>query len=189
MDVVEPITRPAGGRIRWLDRSGDCTKAQRVRLCGIAPPSARHAGGGRPLAKMKEIIGKKKVRCIQVRDGTPCDGRSPRTTATVSSRNASWTERISRWKWCAAARKSPPDTIDATARNEFRPAHEARVGQATGWIERGEIHQPCGHHLRASLEGLINTTTDCATRRANHAWARSIPRSENIPVFASPNQR
>jgi hypothetical protein len=33
---------------------------------------------------------------------------------------------------------------------------------------------------------LISTTTDCATRRANHAWARSSGRSENIPVFDTP---
>ena len=32
----------------------------------------------------------------------------------------------------------------------------------------------------------VTTTTNCATRRANHAWARSSGRSENIPVFDTP---
>jgi micrococcal nuclease len=50
-----------------------------VRLCGIDAPEGRHAGGPEATAKMKQIVEGKEVQCVQVGDGTPCDGRSKRT--------------------------------------------------------------------------------------------------------------
>jgi endonuclease YncB( thermonuclease family) len=51
-----------------------------VRLCGIDSPEARHAGGPEALAMMAKLIAGKEVQCIQVGDGTPCDGRSKSTS-------------------------------------------------------------------------------------------------------------
>jgi endonuclease YncB( thermonuclease family) len=50
-----------------------------VRLCGIDAPEAGHAGGPEATAKMKQLVLGKEVQCVQVGDGTPCDGRSKRT--------------------------------------------------------------------------------------------------------------
>jgi endonuclease YncB( thermonuclease family) len=50
-----------------------------VRLCGIDSPEARHAGGREASAKMASLIVGKEVQCVQVGDGTPCDGRSKPT--------------------------------------------------------------------------------------------------------------
>src|ERR1700761_4211627 len=51
-------------------------KAVAVRLCGIDAPEARHAGGPEAATKMKSLVANKEVQCVQVGDGTPCDGRS-----------------------------------------------------------------------------------------------------------------
>jgi endonuclease YncB( thermonuclease family) len=51
-----------------------------VRLCGIDSPEARHAGGPEASAKMASLIAGKEVQCVQVGDGTPCDGRSKPTS-------------------------------------------------------------------------------------------------------------
>jgi endonuclease YncB( thermonuclease family) len=51
-----------------------------VRLCGIDSPEARHAGGPEASAKMADLIGGREVQCVQVGDGTPCDGRSKATS-------------------------------------------------------------------------------------------------------------
>jgi micrococcal nuclease len=50
-----------------------------VRLCGIDAPESGHAGGTEATAKMKQLVLGKEVQCVQVGDGTPCDGRSKRT--------------------------------------------------------------------------------------------------------------
>jgi endonuclease YncB( thermonuclease family) len=52
------------------------SKTVRIRLCGIDSPEARHAGGAEATVKMANLIRDKRVHCIQVGGGTPCDGRS-----------------------------------------------------------------------------------------------------------------
>lgn len=59
-------------------RIGDITVP--IRLCGIDSPEAGHAGGPEATAKMAELIRGKDVQCVQVGEGTPCDGRSRPTS-------------------------------------------------------------------------------------------------------------
>lgn len=59
-------------------RNGDKTVA--VRLCGIDSPEANHVGGPEATAKMSELVRGKEVQCVQVGEGTPCDGRSRPTS-------------------------------------------------------------------------------------------------------------
>lgn len=48
----------------------------RVRLCGVDSPERGQRGYGQAAGTLATMIEGKKVRCIQVGGGTPCDGRS-----------------------------------------------------------------------------------------------------------------
>jgi hypothetical protein len=50
-----------------------------IRLCGIDAPEQRCSGYAEARAALRTIVEGKAVRCIQVGEGTPCDGRSKPT--------------------------------------------------------------------------------------------------------------
>jgi len=51
-----------------------------VRLCGIDAPEKGEAGYMKASAALKALVEGKTVRCVQVGDGTVCDGRSKPTS-------------------------------------------------------------------------------------------------------------
>jgi endonuclease YncB( thermonuclease family) len=48
----------------------------RIRICGINAPELGESGAAQATAALRSIVDGKTVRCIQVGDGTLCDGRS-----------------------------------------------------------------------------------------------------------------
>jgi endonuclease YncB( thermonuclease family) len=48
----------------------------RVRLCGIDAPERGQPGYGQAAGALATLIEEKQVHCLQVGEGTPCDGRS-----------------------------------------------------------------------------------------------------------------
>lgn len=73
---VADWTRANDGDTFWLCATGVCTK---IRLCGIDAPEADDSGGRDAGAALKSIVADHPVRCVQVGDGTLCDGRSKPT--------------------------------------------------------------------------------------------------------------
>jgi endonuclease YncB( thermonuclease family) len=57
----------------WLCDAAACRK---IRLCGINAPERGEAGYARASTALADIVSGKSVRCLQVGNGTPCDGRS-----------------------------------------------------------------------------------------------------------------
>jgi endonuclease YncB( thermonuclease family) len=51
----------------------------RVRICGIDAPERGHAGYGQAAGALSNMIEGKTVHCLQVGEGTVCDGRSKPT--------------------------------------------------------------------------------------------------------------
>jgi len=56
--------------------SGSCTD---IRLCGIDAPERECPGYREAGAALRDLVEGKRVRCVQVGGGTPCDGRSKPT--------------------------------------------------------------------------------------------------------------
>jgi endonuclease YncB( thermonuclease family) len=52
----------------------------RVRICGIDAPERGHPGYGRATGVLSNLIEGKTVHCLQVGEGTVCDGRSKPTS-------------------------------------------------------------------------------------------------------------
>lgn len=52
---------------------GEC---KRIRICGIDAPEIGSAGASEATAALRELVDGKVVACIQVGNGTVCDGRS-----------------------------------------------------------------------------------------------------------------
>lgn len=50
----------------------------KVRLCGIDAPESGKSGAAAATLKLTNLAYNKPVRCVQVGNGTPCDGRSKR---------------------------------------------------------------------------------------------------------------
>jgi endonuclease YncB( thermonuclease family) len=48
----------------------------RVRICGIDAPERGQAGYGQAAGVLSNMIEGKMVHCLQIGEGTPCDGRS-----------------------------------------------------------------------------------------------------------------
>jgi endonuclease YncB( thermonuclease family) len=57
----------------------DLSDGTRIRVCGIDAPEHDEAGFIEARAALEAIVGGKTVRCVQVDDGTVCDGRSKPT--------------------------------------------------------------------------------------------------------------
>ena len=53
-------------------------RSVRFRLCGIDAPDAGETGYRAAKSEVEQLIGKS-IRCVQVGNGTPCDGRSKPT--------------------------------------------------------------------------------------------------------------
>ncbi|AWM07618.1 thermonuclease family protein [Bradyrhizobium symbiodeficiens] len=47
-----------------------------IRLCGIDSPERSKPGYGKAAGALAELVEGKQVHCLQVGEGTPCDGRS-----------------------------------------------------------------------------------------------------------------
>jgi endonuclease YncB( thermonuclease family) len=82
--VVVPFTALADAEIKgrakvidgdtlWVDRT-------KIRLCGIDAPERNKPGGSEATRYLKTITKGRDVRCVVVGSGTPCDGRSRRTS-------------------------------------------------------------------------------------------------------------
>jgi len=67
------VDRVVDGDTFWLCDANACRK---MRLCGINAPERGEVGFRRATAALKVIVLTKEVRCVQVGNGTPCDGRS-----------------------------------------------------------------------------------------------------------------
>jgi len=52
----------------------------RVRICGIDAPERGQPGYGQAAGVLSSMIEGKQVHCLQVGEGTPCDGRSKPTS-------------------------------------------------------------------------------------------------------------
>lgn len=48
-----------------------------IRLCGIDSPERSRPGYGKAAGALADMVEGKQVHCLQVGEGTPCDGRSP----------------------------------------------------------------------------------------------------------------
>ena len=55
----------------------------RVRICGIDAPERGHAGYGHAAGVLSSMIEGKTVHCLQVGEGTVCDGRSRPTSCPL----------------------------------------------------------------------------------------------------------
>lgn len=60
----------------WICDQYVCTK---VRLCGAEAPEMGEPGSSEARAALQALVAGRRVRCIQVGSGTPCDGRSKPT--------------------------------------------------------------------------------------------------------------
>jgi endonuclease YncB( thermonuclease family) len=67
------VAVPDGDDIRLCADDGSCT---RIRLCGIDAPERECPGYGAAREGLETLVRGKRLRCIQVGSGTPCDGRS-----------------------------------------------------------------------------------------------------------------
>jgi endonuclease YncB( thermonuclease family) len=67
---------PDGDDIRLCADDGSCA---RIRLCGIDAPEQACPGYSEARAGLQTLVQGKRLRCIQVGSGTPCDGRSKPT--------------------------------------------------------------------------------------------------------------
>jgi endonuclease YncB( thermonuclease family) len=71
------VDRVVDGDTFWVCDVSACTK---IRLCGVDAPEKGTAGAREASAALSAMISGKSLRCVQVGDGTPCDGRSAPTS-------------------------------------------------------------------------------------------------------------
>lgn len=79
-DIVGTIGKVIDGDTFWLC---DADRCQKVRICGIDAPERGRPGSNMARDRMEKLVIGKTVRCRQVDEGTPCDGRSKRSTMTA----------------------------------------------------------------------------------------------------------
>lgn len=65
------------GDTLWVCDASACHK---IRLCGIDAPDLRDPGGQNARGALEALIEHENVTCTPVGEGTPCDGRSARTS-------------------------------------------------------------------------------------------------------------
>jgi endonuclease YncB( thermonuclease family) len=75
-ELAGTVDKVVDGDTLWLCDSTACHK---VRVCGIDAPEAGEAGYHESKAALTALVTGMTVRCVQVGDGTPCDGRSKPT--------------------------------------------------------------------------------------------------------------
>jgi endonuclease YncB( thermonuclease family) len=57
----------------------DATACHKIRICGIDAPEKGEPGYYESAEALRKLVEGKAVRCVQVGNGTPCDGRSKPT--------------------------------------------------------------------------------------------------------------
>jgi endonuclease YncB( thermonuclease family) len=70
------VDRIVDGDTLWLC---DATACHKIRVCGINAPEKGQPGYRDSGAALENLVKGKAVRCVQVGNGTPCDGRSKPT--------------------------------------------------------------------------------------------------------------
>ena len=71
----------------------------RVRICGIDAPERGQASYGQAAGMLSDMIEGKMVHCVQVGEGTPCDGRSkPTSRDRIVAHCFLDTDASSRWR-------------------------------------------------------------------------------------------
>ena len=70
------VDKIADGDTFWIC---DATACHKIRVCGINAPERGEPGYHESGEALRKLVEGKAVRCIQVGNGTPCDGRSKPT--------------------------------------------------------------------------------------------------------------
>ena len=70
------VDKIVDGDTLWVCDESACHK---IRVCGINAPERGEVGYAESGAALRKLVEGKAVRCIQVGNGTPCDGRSKPT--------------------------------------------------------------------------------------------------------------
>jgi endonuclease YncB( thermonuclease family) len=70
-------------KIRILDGRTLTLDGRGIRLCGIAVPKLEGEAAKAARQALADIIGGRRIMCIAVNDGTPCDGYSPPRTGRL----------------------------------------------------------------------------------------------------------
>ncbi len=68
------------GRAKVIDGDTLWVGRTKIRLCGIDAPERNKPGGADATRYLKTITKGLDIRCVPVGSGTPCDGRSRRTS-------------------------------------------------------------------------------------------------------------
>jgi endonuclease YncB( thermonuclease family) len=76
-DYLGQVTSVADGDTFTMESE---TGKVRVRICGIDAPERRQPGYGQAAGVLANMIEGKVVHCLQVGEGTPCDGKSKPTS-------------------------------------------------------------------------------------------------------------
>lgn len=76
-EFVGTLDKLVDGDTFWLCDEAKCSK---IRLCGINTPERGTPGDPEAREALRELIVGKQVRCVQVGNGTPCDGLSRPTS-------------------------------------------------------------------------------------------------------------
>ncbi|MGH6804867.1 MAG: thermonuclease family protein [Methyloceanibacter sp.] len=76
-EVTGSVDKIADGDTFWVCDANACHK---IRLCGADAPEQGEPGDQRSAEALRQLVEGKIVRCIQVGNGTPCDGRSKPTS-------------------------------------------------------------------------------------------------------------
>jgi len=71
--VVTGRANVVDGDTLWVGRT-------KIRLCGIDAPERNNPGGSEATRYLNTITRGRNIRCVIVGSGTPCDGRSRRTS-------------------------------------------------------------------------------------------------------------
>jgi endonuclease YncB( thermonuclease family) len=70
------VEKIADGDTFWVC---DTTACHKIRLCGADAPEQGEPGYQQSAEALQQLVKGKAVRCVQVGNGTPCDGRSKPT--------------------------------------------------------------------------------------------------------------
>jgi endonuclease YncB( thermonuclease family) len=76
-ELAGTANRIVDGDTFWVCHASAC---QKIRICGINAPEEGEPGYQESTEALKKLIAGSSVRCIQVGNGTPCDGRSEPTS-------------------------------------------------------------------------------------------------------------
>jgi endonuclease YncB( thermonuclease family) len=95
-DYLGKVTSVADGDTFTMEAE---TRRLRVRVCGIDAPERGQPGYGQAAGVLANMIEGKIVHCVQVGEGTPCDGKSKPTSRDRIVAQAFWTSSISPKKW------------------------------------------------------------------------------------------